>query len=558
MELKRFASMLTGGRAALLERLNPDGRAARWLAAWTPPGPPPGDRPDAAWDLPRWQETLRAERSLPRRPEVAVVTALLDEAPLPVVLHLAAVAAPDRAIAVLAALDTVDPVERRTRLMLALCGAPAPMVEPLVAAVGALSIGHLLWPDARHPPLDGCIERVDRALPIDPGFAEVLAGAAETERRWNALRHHVAARLDRLSEVLDVALAEIERMGAPTTAAVLQARWRKASTRALMWQFGGPAVDGGPSAPRRDLAAARDWLLERPGWPDAVDRQRWGVGAIAGDLTGDWFPHGLIERALWRMAPEGGRRQGSIAALVEALPRSGPRYYREWPHIPVDADCLGLAIDLAARVRDRAAERVEGWLAGLGPHIADDGRCPTWLYSGDPAERLLPWPGDDCLASRLSLVEGLAAWDRARFAAVIAAQLDEAFARVEGPWVGGGHYYPPVWATAQLLRLAPAGDRRVDGLVAAWRGRQGPDGGFGSPVTTALIGAALADRGALSGSALRRAARFLGEHQFGDGRWSAEPIYFTPGKPGVMRPLQSDSLSTALCGAALAAFVEAS
>lgn len=551
-----------GGEWSRLERLQPDSPARRWLRAHPPP-PILEDRhaPCPAWDLPSWLAHIGVDRGAPPTPSRLLAAQLASLAEDPIALHFIGVLVPDAASGVLAALGAADPLDRQTRLLVALADTShgegvSAIAEPLMEVARCMAIGGLLWPTGWRAGIDDAIRRVQGAIPIDDRVMEWLAGAPASKRRRLVLQGHLAARLEALEARLEAALAPLVE-ALPHTVDLFRARWRAISTRALVWQFTGPEISAGPAAIDVDLAAARRWLLDRPGWPDAVDRQRWGVESVPGDLLGDWFPHGLIELALWRMTPERGARERAIGELLMGLPADGPRYYRSWQHIPVDADCLGLALRLASLVRDEIHHRVGEWLGLLTGHVSADGRIPTWLYSDAMAERVLPWPGDLCLASRLSLAEGLAAWDHAGHRTIVEHQLGEALGRVDGDRVRGAHYYPDVWTTAQVLRIAGHDDPRLAPLVAHCRLAQGPDGGFGSPVATALIGGALADRGALGASAIRRAARYLGEHQAGDGRWFAERIYDTPAKPGLMRPLQSDSLSTALCGAALAIFADA-
>lgn len=487
-------------------------------------------------ELNRWLQALAADLGLPAD---GLDRAIDDEREA---LHRLGRARPSRAAALLAALGEPDAVARRVRLGLALLDdhpALAALTGPLIAAAQMLGVGRLLWQDPQRPPLEEAIDRVERWLPAHDETRTRWAGAPESKRRWAVVEQHIAGALDGLTPDFRDALDGIAAH-APTLAKHLGQRWAEASSRALVWQVAARPAGDGPADLARDRQAGLDWLRARDGWVGTTDRQRWGIEHVAADIDGSWFPQALIELCL---VAAGEDRDTALVALLDRLPADGPRYYTGWPHIPVDADCLGVALQLAVEAETRPWERCAGWLERLPV----DGSPSIWLFGDDPAERALPWPGADCIASRLSLAHGLAAWDRARFAAVVDGILSDAAAAIDGGRVRGSVYYPDAFATRLYLALAEEHDRAYAALMGTLASTQRADGGFGTPLETAWLAAPLALRGALDGHGRRRVARFLGETQAGDGGWAAEPVYFTPGKPGLMRPLQSRALTTAYC-----------
>ncbi|HVE85063.1 MAG TPA: hypothetical protein VND93_19565 [Myxococcales bacterium] len=313
-----------------------------------------------------------------------------------------------------------------------------------------------------------------------------------------------------------------------------------------------------------DVQRALERIDFDPRWTGSMDRQRWGIEDMKGDLAATWFPRGFIELGLHAVT---GGREARLRALLMEAPPGDLRYFPGFRGIPPDADSLGLALQMAAALPDPPADRIERWLALMAYNLDGGGAPRVWFRRSsagpthDPPE--VVWAGDDCTACRLSLALGLLQYDPARFDREITAILGAALARFRGDGFDGTHHYAPEFADTLFLRiaarLAESGAaaplhaevaRRRDALVGAILGSQRLDGSWGGLHATAWYLEALClhrpER-----AAVLRAARFLSEMQRGDGGFLPELLYWIVGKPGLMVEYRGLELTTSICARAL-------
>lgn len=321
-----------------------------------------------------------------------------------------------------------------------------------------------------------------------------------------------------------------------------------------------------------DLGMAAAFLSEHAPWRASWEVQRFGIDGFDGQPVGHWFVRGTILRTLLELGHD---VRGEAARLLSEIPPGELRYYEAWPHIPPDADLLGLMLELAAAT-GAAWDRPETWIAFLLANTDGNGVAPTW-FSRDPAGHPTTasdpaWGGDQCNAVRLNLLSGLLAFDAARFDRVIQANTSRVLECSGAGAVDGIYYYDAAFAALAFLRFARqyhrnAIDRSFCGPVATAAaavrtrlvGSQRLDGGWGSPQRTAFcLAGCTIEVEAQAGSSrkertllLDRAMRYLGEHQLVDGSWPAEPFYRIPMKRGREGHHQGRELTTAACAGAL-------
>ncbi len=381
-----------------------------------------------------------------------------------------------------------------------------------------------------------------------------LRGALGAPAAQRALEAEAAPRWAALPAT-DPLVARL-RAGWDHAMATLRFQALAALARADPWARGVPA-----DLLARDRAAAIDALHATPDAAASWEHQRWGLANDPTPLVGNDYVRATVLRALHAAGAPDARDR--LATLVASRPAATLRYYGAWDRLPPDADSLGLFLLCA---RDTGAARpaqVAAWLSVVRPSLRADGLLPTWLTEG-PGGPTTPeprwdWGGDDCTASRTVAVTGLLAWDAAAWLDVVEPNLSSILDDHDSG-LGGSFYYDPAWATALLQQLAERPEvaalsvplrarllERVQRSARLAARRQGADGGWGDPQTTAATAPLLS---LLPGQevAILRALRYLSEHQRPDGTWGASPFFLTIGKPPYsVHPHRGPELTTALC-----------
>jgi len=308
----------------------------------------------------------------------------------------------------------------------------------------------------------------------------------------------------------------------------------------------------------QDLALGREALAADPTHRDSWEVRRLPLAGLPAPLVSQHFHRlliGLCQVEAGLAGPE------VVAAALADLPPGDPRWYGpEHPQVPPDIDFLGLLLQGAAVAGEPEPGWIDARLARLDTNLGADGLPTVWLpfdATGHRDDEDGPeWPGDDCTASRLSLLLGLRATDRRH---LLQQRLLDA---LEGP-LGhgpeyGDYYYVRGWTSAQLARLVQ-GDGHP--ALRGWASRhredrrslQRLDGSYGgSPLATALH-LTLDVHTDADDSVIWRALRYLSETQGPDGTWGEEGLYLMPGKTVDQRAWHAGrSLTTALCLRAMA------
>jgi len=315
-----------------------------------------------------------------------------------------------------------------------------------------------------------------------------------------------------------------------------------------------PNREWDPDEVREVVRDAVTFLRERRPWPGSWEVRRGGLVTTRETLVGNWFHRGFILRVLDDL---GEPVKDEVAALLAEADPNGIRWFGSWRGIPPDADSLGLALDLCARVGSRPSD---GWLAPMRASL-EKGVSTTWFYQDDEGLTVDPpvvrYAAQSCTAVRLALTLGLLPWGEE---ALVRANVDALAACWDGRTLAGSWFYGEAWTEYLLLRLARRHPEPVlvdvaDAVVARlWR-EQGDDGGWGGPQATALRLLGLLEGRPASAGGTRRAARYLCRTRRGDGAWNAEPFYRMPG-PGSGAGdhwFEGVELTSSLCAGALGA-----
>jgi hypothetical protein len=315
----------------------------------------------------------------------------------------------------------------------------------------------------------------------------------------------------------------------------------------------------------RTIALAVDALESDPDLRESWEVQRWG-GPFPGTCVGRFFPMGLCTLALAAASVDTAARS---AALLSLRCADGFRYFEGFDGIAPDADDLGLALQLAARMpHDDARLETFAWpVELLVKNTTADGEIPVWLekHLREPLKLDAPrWRGSRCLAVAANAAIGLI---EARVP-LPSMFIDRALAWITDTWRTDGKravfFYGLPYARFVLARLAEVAEGRTEdpatynalrAVVAdveeAIVASRQLDGGFGGIVDTACHLAALAC-GRRKPFDPWPTIAFLASRQEHDGLWPSEPLYPTPGKDYAPGAHGARSITTALCLYALA------
>lgn len=330
---------------------------------------------------------------------------------------------------------------------------------------------------------------------------------------------------------------------------------------------GSTPVASEPADASHAIRDAMSYLRDALGWPRVAEIQRSGVAGVPGTRVARFFPVGLLLENLLPVEPEA--LEWCHALLREVGP--GPiRYYEPWRAIPPDADSLGLALRLAARVRDAQGDPqavlealVRGWLVPLAPFA--EGTCAPGTWLSELPEGAPGWMGVPCVAAQTSLAIGLHEWGSPRWKPLIRALVTD----VASTW-RGGHFDRVMFfrqSTAvrrwcELTAVLSPGEREslgvsevTDALVEALVGSQGVRGSWASAQETAEVihGLSLVRRAGVPvpPACVERGRRALMAAQSPDGSWDEEAFMVMPGPEGRRWWLKARDLTTAICASAL-------
>lgn len=211
-----------------------------------------------------------------------------------------------------------------------------------------------------------------------------------------------------------------------------------------------PYVDTLPKV----IEMAEGYLLSDLTFRESWEVQRRGVFGVD-EMTGKAFPMGLIAELLNR---HGHDMTGPINEIFATLQATGFRYY-DHPHLPPDADDLGLLLRLYpySAQPDQHRELLQTPLHWLKTGLSESGEIPVWLMDGAANREDYPhlslW-GHNCATVEANVLLGLIAYDGAGYADLIVNSVRSWGQR----WLTKGlaatlHYVPlySVWTGLELI-----------------------------------------------------------------------------------------------------------
>ncbi|MCB9547895.1 MAG: polyprenyl synthetase family protein [Myxococcales bacterium] len=326
-------------------------------------------------------------------------------------------------------------------------------------------------------------------------------------------------------------------------------------------EYGG---DAAPPAddPAMELAACREaaarFLGTDPALEGVVEVHRSGLFGQP-EVRGGVFERAI---ALQALAGEGLPVQAARTAAFSLADDDGWRYFPGHRELPVDGDCVGVMMQLAAGSPDAAHPAMDQGEALLlrADNQDDDGLFQTWL--ADPpactrAEIDATWAGEVCPGAAANALLGLWRHAPTRLDGVVAPRALALARRLAGEEAPASVFYRPVGvdymgARALLaLRAERPGDAAFTAALDAalraigdrLRGRLRLSGRLGDVLETAMGGYVLARLQRLPERASVR--RALVDAQEADGGYPADPFYRTVPHP-VTTWYGSRGLTTAL------------
>ena len=369
-----------------------------------------------------------------------------------------------------------------------------------------------------------------RRLALDAGAADKLRELGQ--RQLSAMDRAISALGDppllpelreALARAVEDGLASLERPGRPQPA---------------------PRVRAGAAA-----EAAQRFLAEDPLFREAHEVNRWGLFGRP-EVRGGLFGPLVICEALL-----GGELdlEPALRACFAAADPDGWRYYPGCQELPTDADCTGVALQLAARTGRREHPAARLGERALLANVGEDGRFPTWLEGGrhTRASIALAWQEGYCPGVNANALLGLWAMDPERHRELVRRGILALAGWLEAGEPAPAAYYSPAvgdcWGLKALLatRAAFGGEPAVQRAVAACsaRLRRGLLRGRYGVLELALAAWTLHQLGDLAEPLVPLVA--LVDAQEADGGYPAEPFYKTVPNP-VPRWYASRQLSTAL------------
>ncbi|MCQ3975364.1 MAG: hypothetical protein DPW09_18120 [Anaerolineae bacterium] len=329
-----------------------------------------------------------------------------------------------------------------------------------------------------------------------------------------------------------------------------------------------PYVDTLPKV----IEMAEGYLLSDLTFRESWEIQRRGVFGAA-EMTAKAFPMGLIAEILSR---HGHDMAAPINHIFDTLQATGWRYY-DHPHLPPDADDLGLALRLYSfsTEPERHQTMLQTPLRWLEASVNESGEIPVWLTAGAEAQSDYPflalW-GQSCATVEANVLLGLLAFDPVGYYELIEKSVRQWCERIISQGLSANRHYVSLYALwtafellAQLHRrtgladiqaqLDLAGQTLLEQLsIEANRPYLTPqDAAFLSLACLCLEQRSPKLALATEASALFKPewTALLCKSQRYDGSWAAEPLYGTPTRGELAAWYSSRPVTTAFCYHAL-------
>ncbi len=282
----------------------------------------------------------------------------------------------------------------------------------------------------------------------------------------------------------------------------------------------------------RAVRAAEEFLRADPSLGEASEVHRLGLfgrAEVRADLFGPMFAEALMHEA--------GVSPARLAeTLLERGARGGWRYYPGHFEIPPDADDVGVALQLGARLGGDRSD-LDNAAALLLANIGRNGEVPTWLVTPgqDRISVEAPWVRRECPVVAAQAALGLWRWCGERARTVVRRVVRRLSRTLMNAAAEPSPSYAPVlvdaiagWCLARLG--AEMGDapslRSVLGAIAArLLSRRTLGSAFGSTLETALAARALLSLNALP--APQAVATTLLDAQDADGGFPPDPFFNT-------------------------------
>lgn len=211
-----------------------------------------------------------------------------------------------------------------------------------------------------------------------------------------------------------------------------------------------PAVETLPKV----IEMAEGYLLSDLTFRESWEVQRRGIFGVA-EMTGKAFPMGLIAEILSR---HDHNMAASINEVFATLHATGFRYY-DHPHLPPDADDLGLLLRLypfSAQPEQHRAMLQEP-LRWLENSVGTSGEIPVWMKQVEaddgPIYPFLALWGQNCAAVEANVLLGLLDYDWAGYRGLIEKSAAGWCDRVSTQGLGAAHHYVPLYALWTALEL---------------------------------------------------------------------------------------------------------
>jgi hypothetical protein len=318
------------------------------------------------------------------------------------------------------------------------------------------------------------------------------------------------------------------------------------------------------------IEMAEGYLLSDPTFRESWEIQRRGVFGVA-EMTGQAFPTGLIVEILCR---HGHDMAVPLDIIFKTLQATGFRYYNH-PHLPPDADDLGLLLRLYSYSTQRESHRdiLQTPLRWLKANVLETGEIPVWLRPNDLDDgngsqlNLALW-GNSCATVEANVLLGLIDYDWARYYDLIEKSARNWCERLIANGLGATLHYVPLyslWTAFELItklssRSIPLALRDKLGQTASTLaeiltneakrpGLTPQDAAF--LILTCLPLEQWSPKLALVSSLESDWITLLCKSQRYDGSWAGEPFYGTPTRGELATWYSSRPVTTAFCYAAL-------
>lgn len=211
-----------------------------------------------------------------------------------------------------------------------------------------------------------------------------------------------------------------------------------------------PFVDTLPKV----IGMAEDFLLSDLTFRESWEVQRRGIFGV-GEMTGKAFPMGLIVEILSR---HGHTMTAPLNEVFATLHATGFRYY-DHPHLPPDADDLGLLLRLYpySAQPEQHRDMLQEPLRWLKNSLEASGEIPVWLKQDERGDEsaypsLALW-GQSCATVEANVLLGLMDYDAAGHRGLIEKSAESWSERVISQGLGATHHYVPLYALWTAFEL---------------------------------------------------------------------------------------------------------